>query len=236
MGLTRHRHRLSSAGLPSSSSLHRTATRLLNLIDQPRRQPSTAPDTSLPPCLRTPLFTHIMASEDSPAPNIPDCQPNPIMVGPGMKSLGEDAYTKATNATPSTEAAGGESSMRIDPPSYFNAVPGAKEQPDGTEVATPSSPAEAAKNARSGKDLLRRLSLVGVASPVLPEVDPREQHPGLRLSGRIISAALCIPYRVYRHSGLDWVSNRKIYDGFNVSSGLTVSLGAQASSRNVGAL
>jgi trehalose 6-phosphate synthase/phosphatase len=53
-------------------------------------------------------------------------------------------------------------------------------------------------------DLLRRLSLTS-ESPMSPEVDPRVEHPGLNLSGRLISASFCIPYKLNFQSGSDWV-------------------------------
>lgn len=38
-----------------------------------------------------------------------------------------------------------------------------------------------------------------------PGIDPREEHPGLRLSGRVISAAFCIPHKLQFKAGSDWV-------------------------------
>ncbi|OJJ34280.1 hypothetical protein ASPWEDRAFT_173702 [Aspergillus wentii DTO 134E9] len=132
--------------------------------------------------------------------NVPDGQPNPVLVGPGLKSLNDGAYSKATNATPSLDSDKKHQPLN-DAPSYFYDLPGAHQgSPDGS----PATPAQAAKDARSGRDLLRRLSLVGNASPVIPEPDPREQYPGLRLSGRIISVAFCIPYKLFLRSGSEW--------------------------------
>lgn len=138
------------------------------------------------------------ANQDSPA-KVPDDQPNPVMVGPGMKSLGEDAYTNASNATPSLET-DKKHPLVNDAPSYFSQMPGTKQASD---VTSPGSPADAAKNAKSPVELLRRLSLD--RSPMIPDFDPREQYPGLNLTGRIISAAFCIPYKVGYRPGSDWV-------------------------------
>ncbi|RLM01800.1 hypothetical protein CFD26_108651 [Aspergillus turcosus] len=137
------------------------------------------------------------ANQDSPA-KVPDGQPNPAMVGPGMKSLGEDAYTNASNATPSLET-DKKHPLVNDAPSYFSQMPGTKQASD---VTSPGSPADAAKNAKSPVELLRRLSLD--RSPMIPDFDPREQYPGLNLTGRIISAAFCIPYKVGYRPGSDW--------------------------------
>lgn len=141
-----------------------------------------------------------MSSEqDSPAPKAPDGQPNPVLVGPGIKTLGEEAYTGASNVTPSLDA-DKKHPVSTDAPSYFNDIPGTKDN-----VASPATPAEAAKNAKSPMEILRRLSLVGSSFPNLPDPDPREQHPGLKLTGRIISAAFCIPYRLFFRPESDWV-------------------------------
>ena len=138
--------------------------------------------------------------QDSPAPPIPAGQPDPVLVGPGMKTLGEDAYTGATKVTPDTLDADKKHPVDIDAPSYFQQIPGA-----GTEPTSPTSPSEAAKDAKSPKEILRRLSLVGSSFPNLPDPDPRQVYPGLNLTGRIISAAFCIPYKVRFHMDSDWV-------------------------------
>ncbi|KAK2757886.1 threalose-6-phosphate phosphatase [Arachnomyces sp. PD_36] len=60
----------------------------------------------------------------------------------------------------------------------------------------PQTPAAVANGARSGEELLRRLSLVDTTPPKAPEVIPQEAHPGLHLTGRVISATFCIPYKL----------------------------------------
>lgn len=143
-----------------------------------------------------------MSEKDSPA-HVPDGQPNPVIVGPGLKALREKAYTDATNATPSTDS-DKKHPTDSDVPSYFANIPGAKTGSlDRSDVT--STPSSAGRRASSGQELLRRLSLTGDASPMSPEVDPRGQHPGLKLSGRLISAAFCIPYKLGFKSGSDWV-------------------------------
>lgn len=75
----------------------------------------------------------------------------------------------------------------------------------GTLTKFPGSPTEAAKGVKSGADLLRRLSLVRSSKPAAPSIEPQEGHPGLHLTGRIISAAFCIPYKLRIRPGRDWV-------------------------------
>lgn len=71
--------------------------------------------------------------------------------------------------------------------------------------AQPDSPTAVAKGARTGAELLRRLSLVDSATqPERLDIDPRTSHPGLRLSGNVISAAVCIPYSVGLRFGGEW--------------------------------
>lgn len=137
-----------------------------------------------------------MSEPESPA-QVPDDQPYPVLVGPGLRALKNEAYTQATNSTPSL------GKMSSEAPSYFDSLPGAKAvTTDSSE--TKSQPVQTAGRASSGMDLLRRLSLTS-DSPTSPETDPRVQHPGLRLSGRLISAAFCIPYKLSFQSGSDWV-------------------------------
>lgn len=75
-----------------------------------------------------------------------------------------------------------------------------------TEGRRTSSPTELASGARQ-EELLRRLSLAG-QRPKFPEVadyDPRTAHPELNLSGNVISATFCVPFKIdYGRSG-EWV-------------------------------
>ena len=66
------------------------------------------------------------------------------------------------------------------------------------------SPTHVASGYRNSTDLLRRLSLTD--NERLPEVDPVSTYPGLGLSGRIISATVCIPYSLRFLAG-EWVSD-----------------------------
>ena len=85
--------------------------------------------------------------------------------------------------------------------SYF-----APKQSDSQPSAErPDSPAEVAKGARTGAELLRRLSLVhSVSQPESMDIDPQTSHPGLRLTGNVISATVCIPYTVGMRFGGEW--------------------------------
>ncbi|KAL4907625.1 hypothetical protein BDW74DRAFT_111165 [Aspergillus multicolor] len=61
---------------------------------------------------------------------------------------------------------------------------------------------EVAKNAQSRSDVLHQLNLKEVLTMRAP--DFQKQYPGLNLTGRIISAAFCIPHKLYFRSGRDW--------------------------------
>nr|KMM64423.1 trehalose-phosphatase [Coccidioides posadasii RMSCC 3488] len=73
----------------------------------------------------------------------------------------------------------------------------------GTLGTSPGTPSEAAKGAKSGIELLRRLSLME-GRPTLSAMARPEEHADLRLTGRIISASFCIPYKLRFRSGLNW--------------------------------
>lgn len=143
-----------------------------------------------------------MAFEQGTPEQIPPDQPEPAMVGPGLSALGEGAYKSSANATPTLEKPS-QSDQPASTQSYFSTVPGANQD---NAVKSPSSPEEAASGARSGTELLRRLSLVGTpqASPALY---PQTAHPALKLTGRLISAAFCIPYKVGFSPGNKWVGS-----------------------------
>ncbi|KAK2750875.1 threalose-6-phosphate phosphatase [Onygenales sp. PD_40] len=101
-----------------------------------------------------------------------------------------------------------------------NSVPLAMSGMSGTRAKSPESPAEAARGAKSGADLLRRLSLMDATTPPVSLSEPRAGHPGLRLTGRIISAAFCIPYKLTFRPGQDWeLKNRSgssaLFDSFS---------------------
>jgi trehalose 6-phosphate synthase/phosphatase len=161
-----------------------------------------AADLQLVPNLK--LYAMSDTEKSSPE-RLPEGQPNPVLVGHGLKALSQGAYTGATNATPSLET-DDRGQMDMDTPSYFANIPGVK-----TDSPGPSgdSVPHTKRRTSSGQELLRRLSLVGNASPMTPEVDPRAQHPGLNLSGRMISASFCIPYKLYFQAGSDWVCDQR---------------------------
>lgn len=66
------------------------------------------------------------------------------------------------------------------------------------------SAAYAARGAQSGADLLRRLSLTETTPPQKFDLDPQRAYPGLKLSGNIISASICLPYSFQHVVGGDW--------------------------------
>ncbi|EEP82071.1 hypothetical protein UREG_06936 [Uncinocarpus reesii 1704] len=75
----------------------------------------------------------------------------------------------------------------------------------GTESSStsPDTPSAAAKGAHSSRELLRRLSLMD--GKPMPSIMTRpEEHADLHLTGRIISAAFCIPYKLRFRSGMAW--------------------------------
>ncbi|KAJ9667884.1 threalose-6-phosphate phosphatase [Coniosporium apollinis] len=87
--------------------------------------------------------------------------------------------------------------------SYFTPKHEAQSPDDENQ---PNSPTDVARGARTGEELLRRLSLVGDnrRKQSLANVDPREAYPGLNLSGGIISATFCVPYTIGYSPGNEW--------------------------------
>lgn len=68
----------------------------------------------------------------------------------------------------------------------------------------PRSPGEAAKGAKTSRDILRRLSLVDAERPEVLDVVTTAAYPALQLTGNVISATVCIPYKVGYRSESDW--------------------------------
>ena len=103
----------------------------------------------------------------------------------------------------------------------------------GPEGRRPSSPREAAEGA-SGEELLRRLSLTGQrpTHPDVVDVDPRAAHPNLSLSGHIISATFCVPYKVEYRPGADWeLRSRRgtsaLFDSLSIGENVAMGLRKQ---------
>ena len=115
-----------------------------------------------------------------------------VPVTPGISADGGSSYVQAQRSSRRDEASHWNAN------SYFAPV-------HSDLQATPSSPTEVAKGAKSGAELLRRLSLVDIANADEVDIDPRTAHPGLHLSGRVISANFNIPYNVGVRFGADWV-------------------------------
>ncbi|KAF2772607.1 hypothetical protein EJ03DRAFT_266456 [Teratosphaeria nubilosa] len=76
------------------------------------------------------------------------------------------------------------------------------EAPEGKPPNAPSG----ATNGATGEELLRRLSASSQhqQKPDVADVDPRAAHPELNLSGHVISATFCVPYKINYAPGADW--------------------------------
>ena len=135
-----------------------------------------------------------------------------------------DAPTSSSPNALTEEIPQGQPAELNQPPSwnansYF--APKHGDQPAGASRA--DSPSEVAKGARTGAELLRRLSLVERPRRDTPDLDSRITHPGLRLSGNIISATVCIPYQVGYYFGGEWdLTSRRgtsaLFDSFSYLS------------------
>lgn len=92
------------------------------------------------------------------------------------------------------------------PTAGVQGLPG-KPPPHILEATGANGHADPAAGVQNGEDLLRRLSLTGTtpSRQELQSFDPHATHPNLTLSGNIISAAFCVPYKIgYTTSG-EWV-------------------------------
>ncbi|OCK84490.1 glycosyltransferase family 20 protein [Lepidopterella palustris CBS 459.81] len=140
-----------------------------------------------------------VAREDSTHPALhPSITSVPVT--PGVHLSGHSAYIEPENS-PQDAGLPFDDSRTISGPQWSaNSYFAPKDQ------ARSSSPTEAAAGARTGEELLRRLSLVGdpTAKRDFVDLDPRAAHPGLNLSGGVISVTFCVPYHIGFSPGLDW--------------------------------
>ncbi|KAI9735908.1 MAG: threalose-6-phosphate phosphatase [Cirrosporium novae-zelandiae] len=157
-----------------------------------------------------------------------------VPVTPGVSITGHSAYEEPEPTQPLATPGIVQTPKAIDdsttdqPPhwnanSYFPQPP----ETDGSH-GRPHSPTKVAAGAKSGAELLRRLSLVETPRPETPiDTDPRELHPNLHLSGNVISATFCLPHTVGLKSRGQWeLTPRRgtsaLFDSFSyLSSGKT---------------
>lgn len=104
-----------------------------------------------------------------------------------------------------------------------NTIPNEPISPTGPGA---TSSTKAAAGARSPEELLKRLSIRhgGDGKSNLVELDPREVHPNLNLSGSVISAAFCVPYKIGYVEGADWQLEPRhgtsaLFDSFSYLAG-----------------
>ena len=162
--------------------------------------PSSTSSMSTPP---SPEWERLSSSQSSLHPALRPSVTG-VPVTPGEALGGASAYVDPNSVTQEPEPMSQEERERSSPQqndhSYFAQMPGG----DDNQV---TSPTEVAAGARSGEELLRRLSLhaQSASGPDMVALDPRAAHPALNLSGGIISAAICCPYDLGYSSGGEWV-------------------------------
>lgn len=125
----------------------------------------------------------------------------PSLAGPRTNSSTLDAANdRSVLATPSYDAK--------PPVESTEAAPSFPLLADNDNVADKQgTPVAVASGAKSAQELLHRLSLVDGTRPTASESLPQDEHPGLHLTGRVISATFCIPYKLGFRSNSDdpWV-------------------------------
>ncbi|KKK14428.1 putative alpha,alpha-trehalose-phosphate synthase subunit Tps2 [Aspergillus rambellii] len=139
-----------------------------------------------------------MSLQQEPPASIPKEQPGEVRFDLDPRTVAQDDSTTIQGIPLGLGSQEREPALPDSP--VF--VAGDKEISRASDTASPSTPSQAANHAKSGSDLLRRLSLS--QAPPLRASDIRAQHPNLNLTGRIISAASCIPYKLYYRPGGEW--------------------------------
>lgn len=116
-----------------------------------------------------------------------------VPVTPGINP---DTYKPGFNSEDTDSGGPGTQS-----PGYFSRMGGTVDPVTGTAMTA----SEAAAGAKTGDDILRRMSL-GTLGRKESLSELQTSHPELSLSGNIISATFNIPHAVKYHKGADWVS------------------------------
>lgn len=157
--------------------------------------------TMAPPRRPNPMSPEAFEPRESEHPALHPSVTN-VPVTPGVQLTGKSAYIEPGEA-------GSDNQLPFDPekaspgPSWSaNSYFADKQQVVDKAGAT----AETAAGARSGEDVQNKLEPVPDAETKhdLADVDPRAAHPGLNLSGRIISATFAVPYNIGYSKGNDW--------------------------------
>ncbi|KAF1985889.1 glycosyltransferase family 20 protein [Aulographum hederae CBS 113979] len=125
-----------------------------------------------------------------------------VPVTPGVHTEGHSAYF-------SNDSSAGEEQDDHQPDP--DATPGPawnansyfapKEEEEREHRRKSRAPSKGDAGDHNGEDLLKRLSLANESGQ---NVDPRVAHPGLNLSGGLISATFCVPYNVKFAPGNEW--------------------------------
>ncbi|KAI9796279.1 MAG: threalose-6-phosphate phosphatase [Candelina submexicana] len=144
-----------------------------------------------PQSMREDSFSHIHPALHPSITNVP--------VTPGIALSGKSSYFQSPPISPS---------LKRTPQPQSNAefsVIHSTHDGDATK-RLPDSPTHVTHGAKTGAELLRRLSLVDGAGMKQDFIDlnPRAAHPGLQLSGSVISVTFCIPHSVGLRDGADW--------------------------------
>lgn len=159
---------------------------------------------------------HIMAPPTNPNPGSPEAsfEPKPsehpalhpsitnVPVTPGVHLTGKSAYIDPEDLENGNE-------LPFDPE---KATPGPSWSAnsyfaDQQQVADKAGGStEAAAGAQSEDEVVEKLKEIPdpATKHDLADVDPRAAHPGLNLSGRIISATFAVPYDIGYSQGNDW--------------------------------
>jgi trehalose 6-phosphate synthase/phosphatase len=128
-----------------------------------------------------------------------------VPVTPGVHTAGHSAYFEAKRE------AGEADQQHVH---YDDVSPGPNWNANTyhapkNEEASDASPGLAATDAKSAEEAIRKLNMAGSADAAkkdLTDVDPRAAHPGLGLSGHIISATFVVPYSIGFAPDKEWVS------------------------------
>lgn len=156
-----------------------------------------------PPEDEEPADASSRESSNQPGPLEPPTQ-IPVTPGIHLSTYHPTSSHESSQSSQSSHAADAGGSR--DNPGYFPKVDrGVVASPDPLDASVAQSPSQAAAGAKSGHEILRRMSLGAMGGRRQSMSDFRAAHPDLSLSGNIISATFNIPHALKYRKGSDWV-------------------------------
>jgi trehalose 6-phosphate synthase/phosphatase len=142
---------------------------------------------------------------------------------PGIPDTATSQEVLLDGITPGICKLSGNSTYTEEPKSLSQQQPSHPQGNSNSYFGSQDSKINPTEVRSNSTELLRRMSLIDTARPIL-DATPKQKFPQLKLSGRIISATICIPHSIGFQSGAPWsLTSRRgtsaLFDAFSDLAG-----------------